>query len=96
MDTTKWALAAALGLSVTLPVAPTPGAASPPEQAAPQGEDPPGADEGTPESQTPSDHKGVIVPPPTGDKDIETEVPNPNAGHDQEVIPPPDEPVEPR
>ena len=58
------------------------------EKAAPQGKDPPGADDQSQDS-TPEEHKGVISPPPTGDKDIYTEVPNPEAGHKKEVIPPP-------
>jgi hypothetical protein len=64
--------------------------AAPPEQAAPQGEDPPGADNGaTPPAV---EHDGVITPPATGDEGIHTEVPNPNAGHPEEVIPPPGTP----
>src|SRR5262249_2325136 len=42
----------------------------------------------------PTPHKGVIAPPPTGDEGIFTDAPNPNAGHEQEVIPPPDKPTE--
>jgi hypothetical protein len=61
------------------------------EQAAPpQGEDPPGADEGT--TPPPAEHDGVIEPPPIGDEGIHTDVPNPNAGHPGEVIPPPGTP----
>ena len=66
----------------------------------PQGQDPPGTDE---QQQTapPAEHKGVIPPPPVGDKGIYTDVPNPEAGHEKEVIPPPgtpgaDQDVEPR
>ena len=61
----------------------------------PQGQDPPGTDE---QQQTPppAENKGEIPPPPTGDKGIYTEVPNPEAGHEKEVIPPPDRNVEPR
>ena len=66
----------------------------------PQGKDPPGTDEeqGT---APPAEHKGVIPPPPVGDEGIYTKVPNPEAGHDKEVIPPPGSPggdpnVEPR
>ena len=58
------------------------------EKAAPQGKDPPGADDQS-QVSTPEEHKGVISPPPTGDKDIYTEVPNPEAGHKKEVNPPP-------
>jgi hypothetical protein len=63
-------------------------AVEPPEQTAPQGEDPPGADNGKPEAPVPEEHKGVIPPPDIGDEDIHTEVPNPEAGHEEEVIPP--------
>jgi hypothetical protein len=43
----------------------------------------------------------VIPPPPVGDEGIYTKVPNPEAGHEKEVIPPPGTPggdpnVEPR
>ncbi len=37
----------------------------------------------------PSVGKGGIRPPETGDKDIETTVPDPDAGTDEEVIRPP-------
>jgi hypothetical protein len=40
--------------------------------------------------------KGVIPPPPTGDEDIYKEAPNPEAGHEEELIPPPDEPNQER
>jgi hypothetical protein len=70
------------------------------EKTIPQGKDPPGTDEeqGT---APPAEHKGVIPPPPVGDEGIYTKVPNPEAGHDKEVIPPPGSPggdrnVEPR
>ena len=70
------------------------------EKSIPQGKDPPGTDEeqGT---APPSEHKGVIPPPPVGDEGIYTKVPNPEAGHEKEVIPPPGSPggdpnVEPR
>jgi hypothetical protein len=60
------------------------------EKTVPQGQDPPGDD--TEEQITPpTQNDGVITPPPIGDEDIHTDVPNPNAGHDEEVIPPPDE-----
>lgn len=71
------------------------------EEVAPQGEDPPGADQGhvTPGSEpNPSlteklgRNEGVITPPPTGDKDIYTDVPNPEAGTDKEIIKPEDLP----
>jgi len=70
------------------------------EKTIPQGKDPPGTDaeQGT---APPAEHKGVIPPPPVGDEGIYTKVPNPEAGHDKEVIPPPGSPggdpnVEPR
>lgn len=58
------------------------------EASPPQGEDPPGAEDGTAPSRAP--HDGVIVPPEIGDEEIETGVPDPDAGHDEEVTPPPD------
>jgi hypothetical protein len=69
------------------------------EKTIPQGEDPPGTDEE--QTAPPTEHKGVIPPPPVGDEDIYTKVPNPEAGHEKEVIPPPGTPggdpnVEPR
>jgi hypothetical protein len=77
------------------------GATDAPETTVPQGTDPPGADNG--ELPTPPlvQHKGVIEPPPIGDEDIYTQAPNPHAGHEEEVIPPPGTPggdpnVEPR
>jgi len=60
------------------------------EKAVPQGQDPPGADDEEP-AAPPARDDGVITPPPIGDEDIHTDVPNPDAGHDEEVIPPPDE-----
>jgi hypothetical protein len=70
------------------------------EKSIPQGTDPPGTDE---EQRTvpPGEHKGVIPPPPVGDEGIYTKVPNPEAGHEKEVIPPPgsqggDPNIEPR
>jgi hypothetical protein len=60
------------------------------EKTVPQGQDPPGADNEQPVAP-PTQKDGVITPPPIGDEDINTDVPNPNAGHDEEVIPPPDE-----
>ena len=58
------------------------------EKTVPQGEDPPGAD-GEQPTTPPAERNGVITPPPIGDEDIYTDVPNPDAGHDKEVIPPP-------
>jgi hypothetical protein len=52
-------------------------------RAIPQGQDPPGAENG--EQQSPP----LIPPPPIGDEDIYTQVPNPEAGQEEEVIPPP-------
>jgi hypothetical protein len=77
------------------------GATDAAEKAVPQGEDPPGADNGEQQTAPLSEHKGVIQPPPTGDQGIYTEATNPNAGHKEEVIPPPGTPggdpnVEPR
>ena len=37
-----------------------------------------------------SEHKGVIPPPPIGNEGIYTDAPNPKAGHEKEVIPPPE------
>jgi hypothetical protein len=60
------------------------------EKTVPQGEDPPGSDDEQPIAP-PAQKDGVITPPPIGDEDIHTDVPNPNAGHKKEVIPPPDD-----
>lgn len=38
----------------------------------------------------------VITPPPTGDEGIYKEAPNPEAGHEEEVVPPTDVPEEER
>ena len=70
------------------------------EKTIPQGKDPPATDEEQP-TAPPAEHKGVITPPPVGDEGIYTKVPNPEAGHEKEVIPPPGSPggdpnVEPR
>lgn len=70
------------------------------DKTVPQGEDPPGTDEQQ-QAAPPVEHKGVIAPPPVGDKGIYTDVPNPEAGHEKEVIRPPGTPggdlnVEPR
>ena len=56
------------------------------EKTVPQGEDPPGTEQQT---APPVEHKGVITPPSVGDEGIYTKVPNPDAGHDKEVIRPP-------
>jgi hypothetical protein len=83
---TRFAFLAALGLlaAICLDAA----IAADPEQTAPQGEDPPGADNGSTELPPPED--GVIPPPDVGDEGIHTEVPDPGAGHEEEVIPPPE------
>src|SRR5262245_41344499 len=71
------------------------------EKTVPQGKDPPGADNEDQSNPT-TEHKGVIVPPKTGDQGIYTQAPNPGAGTKEEVIPPPGSPgsdqpnVEPR
>jgi hypothetical protein len=61
------------------------GATDQPEKNVPQGQDPPGADG---QQAPPSTDKEVIPPPPVGDEDIYTDAPNPQAGHEEEVIPP--------
>jgi hypothetical protein len=84
-----------------LTFAASPNAAEGPEKTVPQGKDPPGNDNET-QSNTTTKHKGVIKPPQTGDQGIYTQVPSPNAGTKEEVIPPPGTPgsehpnVEPR
>ena len=65
-------------------VAASPDATQTPEQTVPQGNDAPGADDGE-QSSPATPHKGVITPPKTGDEDIFTEVPDPNAGTKEEV-----------
>jgi hypothetical protein len=77
-------------------------AAESPEQATPQGQDAPGADipgepvPGTNPHESLSEkldrNQRVIEPPPVGDEGIHTQVPNPEAGHEEEVIRPPDTP----
>jgi hypothetical protein len=75
--------------------------AASPDAAVPQGKDPPGNDNEDHSNPT-TEHKGVIKPPQTGDEGIYTQAPNPNAGTEEEVIPPPGTPesqhpnVEPR
>jgi hypothetical protein len=66
-----------------------------PEKAAPQGTDPPGADNGDAPTPPLVEKNGVIKPPPIGDEDIYTQAPNPDAGHEKEVIPPPGTPGAP-
>ena len=71
------------------------------EKTIPQGQDPPGADEEEQTTQPPAERQGVIKPPPVGDEDIYTEAPNPEAGHNKDVIPAPGSPggdpnIEPR
>lgn len=70
------------------------------EKTVPQGEDPPVVDDEKPTAPL-TEQNGVIKPPPIGDEEIHTDVPNPDAGHDEEVIPPPGTPganprIEPR
>jgi hypothetical protein len=62
------------------------------EQADPQGENMPRPDNAPQQSEPLDTGKGVIIPPATGDTEIQTTVPSPNAGHDEEVIPPPGTP----
>ncbi|MGH6734912.1 MAG: hypothetical protein ACRECX_02375 [Methyloceanibacter sp.] len=52
----------------------------------------PGVDEDKTLSEQLDESKGVIDPPPIGDEGIHADVPNPDAGHDEEVIPPPGTP----
>src|SRR5262245_5668359 len=66
------------------------GANDQPEKTVPQGQDPPGTDG---QQLPPSEDKEVIPPPPIGDEDIQTDAPNPHAGHEEEVIPPPSLPA---
>jgi hypothetical protein len=62
------------------------------EEAGPQGEDPPGPGNAPQQSAPLDTGKGVIIPPATGDTEIQTTVPSPDVGRDQEVIPPPGTP----
>jgi hypothetical protein len=77
----------------------SPDATEGPEKTVPQGKDAPGNED---QSKPTTEHKGVIKPPQTGDQGIYTQVPNPNAGTKEEVIPPSGSPgsehpnVEPR
>jgi hypothetical protein len=79
----------------------SPDAAEGSEKTVPQGKDPPGNDNEDHSNPT-TEHKGVIKPPQIGDEGIYTQAPNPNAGTEEEVIPPPGKPesqhpnVEPR
>jgi hypothetical protein len=44
-----------------------------------------------PKQQSPTtEYKDVIPPPKTGDEGIYTEAPDPDAGHKEGVLPPPD------
>jgi len=59
------------------------------EEAVPQSESETGTsaeDDITP--LPPTEHEGVIEPPDVGDEGIFTDVPDPDAGHPEEVIPP--------
>jgi hypothetical protein len=90
-------LASCFGLGTTFAASPD----DTTEKTIPQGQDPPGADEEEQTTQPPAERQGVIKPPPVGDEDIYTEAPNPEAGHNKEVIPAPGSPggdpnIEPR
>jgi hypothetical protein len=91
----KFCVTAALCAALTL-IAPSgalagslPGATD--QKTAPQRNNPV-ADNAKQQRTRPPPHKGVIAPPPTGDEGIFTNAPNPDAGHEREVIPPPDTP----
>jgi hypothetical protein len=62
------------------------GASDQPKKTIPQGQDPLGADSA--QQLPPAKDGEVIPPPPIGDEDIYTDAPNPDAGHEEEVIPP--------
>jgi hypothetical protein len=64
------------------------------EKTGPQVKELPGADDGRLQRSPPAEHKDVIPAPPTGDEGIYTDAPNPEAGHEKEVLPPPDTPSE--
>ena len=68
-------------------LAASPSTTQTPEKTVPQGTDP-GADNDA-QSNATVKHEGMITPPKTGDEGIYTQVPNPNAGTNEEVIPPP-------
>lgn len=59
-----------------------------PEKTTPHGDDAPGPDNGT-AVPPPAENNGVIQPPAIGDTRIQAQVPNPDAGTAEEVIPPP-------
>lgn len=65
-----------------------------PDTIVPQDESPPDVND-VPEPLPPSEHKGVIEPPDIGDEGIHTDVPDPDAGHEEEVIPPSEIPEQP-
>ena len=65
------------------------GATETPEKTIPQGQDPPGGDNGEQLFPPGANDREVIPPPPIGDEGIYTQAPNPEAGHEEEVIPPP-------
>lgn len=94
---TNISAATALTLGAATPAfAASPAAPASSKTTAPQGEDPPGADSGDQSAPPTVEHQGVIVPPPTGDLGIHTQVPDPNAGTPEEVIPPSSAKGEPR
>jgi hypothetical protein len=76
-------------LGANLSLATSVGVTNAPAQTPPQGKDPPGNDNDPQATPSPSVGEGVIRPPETSDNDIETTVPNPHAGPDEEVIHPP-------
>ena len=84
---TVFALFCLLGANLAL--ATSVGVTNAPAQTAPQGKDPPGNDNDPQATPSPSVGKGGIRLPETGDKDIETTVPDPDAGTDEEIILPP-------
>jgi hypothetical protein len=77
------------------------GLASPVLAAEDKREPVPGVDKDQTLSEQLHENKGVIDPPPIGDEGIHADVPNPDAGHEEEVIPPPgtpggDESIQPK
>jgi len=82
----KFRLTVTLPMAFALLAAAAAADAAQPQQAAPQGEDPPVEENGA--ASPAPEHDGVIVPPDIGDEDIHTDAPDPEAGHEKEVIPP--------
>jgi hypothetical protein len=77
---------AALWVTLALIAPATSATSGEPEKTVPQVQDPPGADNGL-QQRPPAEDKEVIPPPLMGDEDIYTDAPNPEAGHEEEVIP---------